>query len=1557
MKGDFTRDTFRKRKHYNRVRMQQGRVQLDADWNEQGDIEAHLRETGMRDVVGPSGAPMDGGGFQIEANGSLLAISSGRLWVDGILCELPGATVPILPIIISGSVSSPPAGGFGWDLESAAPTQQSAALAERQSFISPFPIEFPVLELFAENLSDNDFHDLGVVSGDLVKLLYIEGTGEKKEAGPYRVLGAEPISGVGFQVFLSGERILFPGAAWLRRDTDYLRQPDFPGASNPDQAGAYLAYLDVWSRHLTWLDDPEIRETALGGPDTGTRLKTVCQVRLLPIGTVGEKDSSGNLLDCESKPDLWSNLTAPPSGRMRAQAVPEAASSDPCLVPAGAGFVGLENQLYRVEIHAGSDPAHPTVSPTFKWSRDNGSIVTRWVDVLTTGQVRVADPGRDSVIAFHQNDWVELIDEGAEADGRETGELVKIDSIVDDLLTFTSTTTKMAGWIAAFQAVHQSQSPPSPPPPRIKMRRWDGGGAQPVAAGSVWISLENGVQVSFGPGTYKTGDYWLIPARTFIGAFAPGIEWPANAQGDPLALPPHGIEHHYCKLAVVVWDGNVWSVREDCRDLFPPLTGLLHLEKLCGDCQEAMPNETLNEPLRLAVLNGGLKMPGKIVRVKVTGGGGSLSNDSQKTPQITCLDLTTTDFDGTVACYWTLGKQYSDQHVEAWLLDDGGGSVFGLGVCFSAHQVAPVLHILCGGGQAALPGKMLKEPLRMAVLSRGVPVPNQRVHVEVKEGGGSIVTTGVPPSTTDAAGVVEVSWTLGQFYEHQHVEAWLLDDQGNQLGPVLCFKARQIVPRLRALCGDGQEVLPGQQVPGDLAVSVWLDDLHVLPCAHVLFQIVDGEGSLQALPVGEIVLMEEMTIVEAIADAEGVARCRWFAGATKQVQRVTAFLFKPLDVNTDDDLNGDGRISLADAQQIGPSVCFTATLSTAAQVSYDPAVCKLLKDAGAVTVQKALDQLCLRLPPPVPPRFLVEKVRLANGETLLNDSLVEVQKLADGLYIDCIPPLALAPEPFGLPAGLNPDWAAPKPVLLVALDFPWRTTFNGVSAVVAFQPLFLQADISVPASRTSIFWHPFPSTRSWLSSLFFSPPILVGADSQPPAAAQLKEIGTIDTIPALRVRLTLEGNFVWTPDQGKPPTAYLAGESLGTPVGGRVDFVPVDPGPHPEPGPGPIFEPLPVEIAATERVVSPAPAAAEPVSIASAISGNRSITGRFQMWFWIKAPEPAPPPPPPPPPGPGRLLATPEGTAITGFLGDSTGAALPGITIQLLLGTTPQSTTPTGADGKFKFLNLPPGTYTVRAQLDGQTLNVLATVAAPIGTFVPGPATPPAEAPPAQSPPPPGPVVPPPAQQPPAPTTPTPAPPAPAPPAPAPQPPAPAPAPPPAPHPAPDQLLATPQGQTVAGLLRDSTGAALPNIPVQLLLGTTPQSTTPTGADGKFKFLNLAPGTYTVRVQRAGQTVETQATVAAPAPVAAAPAAAPASPPAAALSSVRGIGPVALSRLQQAGVTQLAEVVAMEPARLAQILQVPQTRASTIIENAKLVAAGKPEPPASGDEPSDVTGS
>jgi hypothetical protein len=94
MKGDFTRDTFDKTKRYYRVLMQQGRVQLDADWNEQVSILLSRLETLAADLIGPFGTPAGAPGFSIleqTANGATLvrdfAYSPGRLYVDGMLCE------------------------------------------------------------------------------------------------------------------------------------------------------------------------------------------------------------------------------------------------------------------------------------------------------------------------------------------------------------------------------------------------------------------------------------------------------------------------------------------------------------------------------------------------------------------------------------------------------------------------------------------------------------------------------------------------------------------------------------------------------------------------------------------------------------------------------------------------------------------------------------------------------------------------------------------------------------------------------------------------------------------------------------------------------------------------------------------------------------------------------------------------------------------------------------------------------------------------------------------------------------------------------------------------------------------------------------------------------------------------------------------------------------------------------------------------------------------------------------------------------------------------------
>ena len=58
MKGDFTRHTFDPTRQFTTVRMQQGRVQLDADWNEQADLRLYRDETEAADLIGRCDGPL-----------------------------------------------------------------------------------------------------------------------------------------------------------------------------------------------------------------------------------------------------------------------------------------------------------------------------------------------------------------------------------------------------------------------------------------------------------------------------------------------------------------------------------------------------------------------------------------------------------------------------------------------------------------------------------------------------------------------------------------------------------------------------------------------------------------------------------------------------------------------------------------------------------------------------------------------------------------------------------------------------------------------------------------------------------------------------------------------------------------------------------------------------------------------------------------------------------------------------------------------------------------------------------------------------------------------------------------------------------------------------------------------------------------------------------------------------------------------------------------------------------------------------------------------------------
>lgn len=145
----------------------------------------------------------------------------------------------------------------------------------------------------------------------------------------------------------------------LDRNVNYLTQPDFPSPPRITMpaTGSLLAlvYIEVWQRLITYLEDEDIREVALGAPDTATRVKTIAQVKIAPL-TPGR----GRITCDEALASLPVN-----GGTLSTLQPTDTLPPDPCRIPDPSTYTGRENHLYRVEIHDGGDVLGATGGSTF----------------------------------------------------------------------------------------------------------------------------------------------------------------------------------------------------------------------------------------------------------------------------------------------------------------------------------------------------------------------------------------------------------------------------------------------------------------------------------------------------------------------------------------------------------------------------------------------------------------------------------------------------------------------------------------------------------------------------------------------------------------------------------------------------------------------------------------------------------------------------------------------------------------------------------------------------------------------------------------------------------------------------------------------------------------------------------------------------------------------------------------------------------------------------------------------------------------------------------------
>lgn len=485
MKGDFTRDTFDPVKSFSRVLMQQGRVQLDADWNEQTSILLHYVRTLAADILGPHAGPTDAMGFDLITSEAVQA------WITN-----------------------------GLDPEA------------QWGKIEPDPERRRILRKAVE--VDNDV---------------------AIDTGRYYVQG----------VLVENHRPILC--------TEQAGYPFSPETELPNLKGKeWVAYLDVWERHITYVEDDHIREVALGGADTCSRAQVVWQVKHLLRG-------NQDAFDCDSVESLLARKNLP---KLRARAQHGTASPEVCSVSPESQYRGLENHLYRVEIHevdiealgGGKDKnKKPRMTATFKWSRENGSIGFPIVS-LSGDTVVVANLGRDQCAQLKAGDWVEVCDDEL-ALREQSGPLALVVRVDRDEMKVT---LKWPAGVTVLPSYAEGQTPSKHP----LLRLWNHAGelvayhgALPIIESAMpdegWMELEDGVQIWFAEGVeYRVGDYWLIPARVATG----NIEWPARLDNEgvpqlnkPAELSPHGPKHYYAPL---YQGGNGDPGTVDCRCTVTP---------------------------------------------------------------------------------------------------------------------------------------------------------------------------------------------------------------------------------------------------------------------------------------------------------------------------------------------------------------------------------------------------------------------------------------------------------------------------------------------------------------------------------------------------------------------------------------------------------------------------------------------------------------------------------------------------------------------------------------------------------------------------------------------------------------------------------------------------------------------------------------------------------------------------------------------------------------------------------------------------------------------------
>lgn len=308
-------------------------------------------------------------------------------------------------------------------------------------------------------------------------------------------------------LWLGGVRYELEAAepAWAQRDFLSMRAEDAPRA----EGRRYLAWLEAREQVVSAIEDRELLEHALGGPDTTTRVRRLRRVRFAELPMEGE-------LSCSAFPEVVGEVLGgafdPATHevrsdvRLRLEPV-EGESAEPCAPPGGGRYLGAENQTLRVTLMA---------PDRFVWAFDDGAPLYR---VQVTGdRVVMLTPPRDAHHAPSPSTVVELVAPGALLDHGEhaadvRGVLVQVREVDAGGAAFTLVdTSPLSALVDAWDAAHPDAARLDDAP--LFARFWH-------VAEDTELTLDattptelgtTGLRATFS-GTGRVGDHWIASLR------------------------------------------------------------------------------------------------------------------------------------------------------------------------------------------------------------------------------------------------------------------------------------------------------------------------------------------------------------------------------------------------------------------------------------------------------------------------------------------------------------------------------------------------------------------------------------------------------------------------------------------------------------------------------------------------------------------------------------------------------------------------------------------------------------------------------------------------------------------------------------------------------------------------------------------------------------------------------------------------------------------------------------------------------------------------------------